>query len=268
MSRSGMSHASAPPALPGRGARPGERGGVLVRILLALALIAFIVAVAVAVASYLAVRRASQEAAQIANDPAAKAAEWITRLNPDLEITRQPDGRYLVRNRKTGDETTVDLTRLKEGKLELKRPGGREVKIAAGEGGLTVEKDGKVSRLGAVGPAPGWLPVFPGTGGYGTGVEVSALHGVPAQFEGAAVYTLTIGQTPDAALAWYREQFAAAGFEVTGPDGYGAARGAGAAAGKLLTARSRDGSRVARIVALGGSAAGATGTQVFVAVNE
>jgi len=268
VSRAGMSHASASPALSARGARPGERGGVLVKILVALALIAFIVAAAVAVAGYFAVRKASQVAAEVAKDPGAKAAEWITRLNPDLEIMRRPDGRYLVRNRKTGEETTIDLTRLKEGRLELKRPGGRDVKIAAGEGGVTVEKDGKVSRLGATGPAPDWLPVFPGSGGYGTGVEVSALHGVPAQFEGAAVYTLTIGQTPDAALAWYREQFAAAGFEVTGPDGYGASGGAGEAAGRMITARSHDGSRLARIVALGGSAAGATGTQLFVAVNE
>ena len=268
MSRTGISYSAARPPLSGPRARPAERGGVLVTILVALALIAFIVAAAVAIAGYLAVRKASQVAEEVAKDPGAKAIEWITRLNPDLEITRQADGRYLVRNRKTGEETTVDLTRLKEGKLELKRPGGRDVKIEAGEGGLTVEKDGKVTRLGATGPAPGWLPIFPGTGGYGTGVGAAGLHGVPAEFEGAAVYTLTVDRTPDEVLAWYREQFRAGGFEVTGPAGYGASGSAGGAAGKMLTARSHDGSRVARVVVLGGSAAGATGTQLFVAVND
>lgn len=268
MSRAGLSDASAGSARSGRGAPPGERGGILVKILLALALMALIVAAAVAVAGYLAVRKASRVAAEVANDPAAKAAEWITRLNPDLEITRQPDGRYLVRNRKTGEESTVDLTRLKEGRLELKRPGGRDVSIAAGEGGLAVEKNGKVTRFGAAGPAPAWLPVLPGTGGYGTGVGASGVPGLPADFEESAVYPATVDRTPDEVLAWYREQFGAAGFEVTGPVGYGASGGAGGAAGKMLTARSRDGSRVARVVALGGSAAGATGTQIFVAVSE
>jgi len=33
------------------------------------------------------------------------------------------------------------------------------------------------------------------------------MHGVPAQFEGAAVYALTVGGTPDEALAWYGEHF-------------------------------------------------------------
>jgi hypothetical protein len=246
----------------------GERGGVLVKILVAVALIALVVAAAVAVAGYLAVRKASQVAQEVAKDPGAKAAEWIMRFNPDLEIARQPDGRYLVRNKKTGEESTVDLTKLKEGKFELKRPGGRDVKIEAGKGGVTVEKDGKVTHLGAAGPAPDWLPLFPGTGGYGTGVGASGLHGVPAEFEGAAVYALTVDGTPDDALAWYREQLGAAGCEVTGPDGYGASGSAGAAAGKMLTARSHDGARVARVFALGGSAGGAKGTQLFIAVNR
>jgi hypothetical protein len=142
------------------------------------------------------------------------------------------------------------------------------MKIAAGEGGLTVEKDGKVTHLGAAGPAPDWLPVFPGTSGYGTGVGASGIPGLPAEFEGAAVFAVTADGTPDDALAWYREQFAAAGFEVTGPDGYGASGSAGGAAGKMLTARNHDGSRVARVVALGGTAAGSSGTQLFIAVSE
>ncbi len=268
MSQGGFPQPCALPSPRELGAWRGQRGGVLVKIVVALALIAFIVVALVGVAGYFAVRKASQVAAEVAKDPGAKAVEWITRLNPELEITRQADGRYLVRNRKTGEESTIDLTRLKEGKFELKRPGGRDVKIAAGEGGLTVEKDGQVTRLGAAGPAPDWLPVFPGTGGYGTGVGASGFPGLPAEFEGAAVFALTVDGTPDDALAWYREQLGAAGFEVTGPDGYGASGDAGGAAGKMLTARNHDGSRIARVVALGGTAAGASGTQLFIAVSE
>jgi hypothetical protein len=251
----------------------GERGGVLVKILVALALIAFVVIAAVAVASYYAVRKAAQVAEDVAKDPGAKVAEWITRFNPDLEITRRPDGRYLVRNKKTGEETTVDLTRLKEGKFELKRPGGRDVKIEAGEGGVTIEKDGQVKRLGTAGPAPDWLPLYPGTGGYEAGFAARGFPGLAPGEEGAAVYPLTVSDPPDAVLDWYAAQFRAAGFEVATPEGYAGSIGetgplSGAASGKLLTARNHDGSRVARVLALGGKAGNAGGSQVFVAVGE
>lgn len=282
MSRAGMSHAIAPPARPGRGARSGERGGILVKILVALALIAFIVAAAVAVAGYLAVRKASQVAEAVAKDPAAKAVEWITRFNPDLEITRQPDGRYLVRDRKSGEETTVDLTRLKEGKFELKRPGGRELKVDAGDGGVTIERDGTATRLGAAGPAPDWLPIYPGTAGYESGFSARGFPGLPGAglpgadgvpgVDGATVYALAVAETPDAVLAWYATELRAAGFEVGEPQGHavtigGGAPWSGSATGKLLAARNHDGSRVVQVLALGGTAGNASGSQVFVALG-
>ncbi len=251
----------------------GERGGVLVKILVALALIALVVIAAVGVASYYAIRKASQAVEQAAKDPAGKAIEWITRLNPDLEIARQPDGRYLIRNKKTGEETTVDLSRLKEGKFELKRPGGRDVKIEAGAGGVTLERDGTVSRLGAAGPAPDWLPTYPGTTGYGSGFSARGFPGVGGGVEGSAVYSLSVAETPDAVLAWYASEFRAAGFDVEEPQGQAVTISedspwGGTATGKLLVARNHDGSRVVRVLALGGKTGASEGTQVFVAVSS
>ena len=249
----------------------GERGGVLVKILVALALIALVVIAAVAVASYYAIRKTSQAVEQAAKDPAGKAIEWITRFNPDLEIARQPDGRYLVRNKKTGEETTVDLSRLKEGKFELKRPDGRDVKVEAGAGGVSLERDGTVTRLGAAGPAPDWLPLYPGAAEYGRGVSAQGVPGFGSGLEGA-VYSLSVAETPDEVLAWYAAEFRAAGFEVGEPQGQAVTLSeggpwGGSASGKLLVARNHDGSRVARVLALGGKAGASEGTQVFVAVN-
>ncbi|MCU0231494.1 MAG: hypothetical protein MUC67_08965 [Acidobacteria bacterium] len=254
-----------------RGGSRGERGGVLVKILVALALIAFVVIAAVAVAGYFAVRKASQVAEQVAKDPAGKAIEWISRLNPDLEIERQPDGRFRVRNRKSGEEATVDLTRLREGKFELKRPDGRDVRIEAGAGGVMLERDGTVTQLGAAGPAPDWLPTYPGTTGYESGFSARGFPGVGGGVEGSAVYSLTVAESPEEVVAWYAAEFRAAGFEVGEPQGQAVTINqsgplGGTASGTLLVARNHDGSRVARVLALGGKSEAAGGAQVFVAV--
>lgn len=247
---------------------PRERGGIVVTILVALLVAALIVLLAVGLAGYFAVRKASEVVEEVKRDPGAKVVKWIERVNPDLEITRQPDGRYHVRNKRTGEEATVNLSQLREGSFEMTGPDGKRVRVAAEEGGITVDRDGTVARLGAVGPAPDWLPVYPGGEGYGTGLGATGVPGLPEDLAGTRAWSVTVPDPPDEVLAWYGERLAAQGFEVGAPEGFGLEAAGGKAAGRSLTARHRHDGRELRVLAFGGKAGGTAGTEVVVTLRE
>jgi len=241
---------------------------VLAKILVVLAVCALMVIVAVGVAGYLAVRKASEAVEEAATDPAAKVIKWIERFDPDLEITRQPDGRYRVHNRRTGEETTVDLSQLRKGTFEMTGPGGKKVRVAAEEGGIAIDHDGTVARLGMIGPAPAWLPVYPGSDGYGTGLGASGLPWLPAELAGTKAWRLTLSDPPEKVLAWYGERLEAEGFEVGAPEGFSLGGSQETAAGRCITARQRRDPREVRVFVLGGEAGGTKRTEVVVALHD
>src|SRR5689334_19085406 len=104
-------------------------------------------------------------------NPAKAAAEMAVKLNPDVEMVSSDDEKMTVRDKKTGEEVTVNFADAKEGKFSFKTKEGTTTFDAngakSGQGGtLTVTgPSGQVATFGAgsgAGSAPSWLPVYPG----------------------------------------------------------------------------------------------------------
>ncbi len=107
-------------------------------------------------------------------NPAMAASKLVTALNPDIEVVTvdEDEGTIPVRNKKTGEEITVDLDDVKNGNISFRsEKTGKEVKISAeqkGEGGnvtITDEKGKSVMSAGSgvASDLPSWVPVYPGT---------------------------------------------------------------------------------------------------------
>jgi hypothetical protein len=89
----------------------------------------------------------------------------VAASNPDVEVVSTNNDRGLVtfREKSTGKMITLDLERIREGKLAFTSD-DKEVHVEAGEGGLRVRSsDGETAVIGNS-PArlPPWLPAYPG----------------------------------------------------------------------------------------------------------
>ena len=102
------------------------------------------------------------------DDPAKFTAEMMIRANPDLEIVSTDDdaGTLTFRDKKTGEEATLNFEDIAEGKFSITTDEG-EFSMAAsddGDGGVVFKGPEGESRYGtsaSLDDVPNWVPVYP-----------------------------------------------------------------------------------------------------------
>lgn len=194
------SYPAPPPAAP----PPGAKKKVNPLVWVALGCVGLIVVAAIIVAATGAFF-ARKVAHKFEQNPALAAAEMIVRMNPELELVdSDPDaGTLTIKNKKTGEEVTVNLDEVKEGRIRFES-GDQESTVAFGgsgeEGALTVtDKEGKTTfraGSGGSGDVPDWVPLYPGTKPSGS-YRVSTAEGTSGAF------TLTTGDSAEEVLDFY-----------------------------------------------------------------
>lgn len=123
--------------------------------------------------------KAKEKMGELEKNPTLAGAEMMIRMNPDLELVEKDveAGTLTVRDKKSGEEYTVDLEDIEEGRISFESGGKRsDIRFGTGEGDEGVlevtGEDGETTfRMGGAGATevPGWVPMYPGTtpeGGY------------------------------------------------------------------------------------------------------
>ena len=179
-----------PPGYPGpptakKGLGPLAWVGIGCGVLLVLAVIAF-------VATGMFVKKKID---QFAENPEMAAAEAIVAANPDFEkVSSDPEAKTItVRNKQTGEEVTLNLGDIREGRFEV------------------TDKEGNVSSIGVTagtGDRPTWLPAYPG----GTDTGTFAANTPEGKSGG---YTVSTGDSVDQVLGFYESKLREAGIEVS-----------------------------------------------------
>jgi hypothetical protein len=159
---------SAPPQTP---APPGKKGSnALVWILGGCGGILVLGAVVVAIFFSWVGPKMKGFAESSKRNPALMAAKIMVAVNPDLEIVAEDDtaGTLTVRNKKTGEQVTMNAEDIKKGRLKFTNQKGEEVTFEgsgdAGKEGFSVKsKDGTMTFGKASAQAmPSWVPSYPG----------------------------------------------------------------------------------------------------------
>lgn len=164
------------------------------------------------------------KAQEFEENPAMASAKTMVTLNPELELVEADDaaGTLTVRNRDTGEVTTVSLDELEEGRITFKSDDGEEVSVgleedAEGGGAFTVrDKEGRATfRAGSGGEAeiPSWVPRY-------QGVAVEGTYFAQSDGEVNGGFTFKSQDRVDDVVAWYEESLEGEGFEISGRSSY------------------------------------------------
>lgn len=157
---------------------------------------------------------------EAADNPEMATAKTIVRLNPELELVESDDdeGTLTVRNTRTGEVLTVDVSEVREGRFSFRDEEGQETSIGMeedeeGQGAFTVrDREGNETlRIGAGGEedVPAWVPRYPGVRVEGTMSSRRA-----GKTEGAFTFETT--DSVDDVVAWYVEELEDLGLSESG----------------------------------------------------
>ncbi len=125
-------------------------------------------------------------------NPGLAVAKLITTVNPDTEVVRTDEnaGTITVRDRKTGQVTTMTFDDVKSGKFNMK----------------VQDENGQTATLeigGAAGKLPSWVPNYPGSTAAGTfTIKGSSNDG---SGEGGN-FTFTTPDAPSKVMSFYEEK--------------------------------------------------------------
>lgn len=180
------------------------------------AALVIVVLVVVMVGGFFVARKVQDVAAEFEENPALATARMIVKLNPELEevSTDEEAGTMTIRNTKTGEEITVNLEDIEEGKFsfttdegeitvdasEMKESGS--LKITDEEGAVVLATGGAVSD-----DIPAWVPVYPGS-------EPTNRHTMRTDEEQTGGFELETSASVGEALAFYRSELEGEGYEV------------------------------------------------------
>jgi len=125
--------------------------------------LAVLVLVVVIALGAFAVKKVHEVAGDFEKNPEMAAARLVVKVNPELELVseNEDDGTMVVRDKKSGKEITVDVSKLAKGNFSFETEEGH-VEISADEdnGRLTIESEkGKVVIGGEDSELPSWVPV-------------------------------------------------------------------------------------------------------------
>lgn len=198
-----------PPAPPKKGLSPLAWVGIGCGVLIVLCLIAF------SVLGWWGARKLKEY-----GENPAKAAELIVRANPDLEVVKTDDDAktITVRDKKSGETMTLDMSDVAKGKIEMKSDKGS---FKMDEKGITMtdEKGETATFAGAAGDknVPDWVPMYPGGTAQGN-YSATTADGI-----GGMVTVQTDGSV-DEVIQFYEDKLKAEGYTVqktTSSDGSG-----------------------------------------------
>lgn len=130
---------------------------------------------------------------QFAENPTFNAAKLVVQMNPELELVSADEktGTLTIKNKKTGEVTTLSAEDAKEGRWTFKNDKGETATFGAGSAQTL----------------PSWLPPYPGGTVQGTFDTTSA--------EGrSAAFTVTTKDSVDQVLSYYEAQLKNAGLKV------------------------------------------------------
>jgi hypothetical protein len=249
-----MSQNPVPPPLPVPAA-PKKKGlPVLAWVAIGCGALLLIAGLAVVVGGFFVARTVGKAA----KNPEMAAAKLVVAANPDLEIVSADEGAgtLTVRNKKTGDVVTMDLSQIKQGKLDFTGPKGEKLSIGAegkeGQGTLNFRSEqGDVTFGAGTGDKPpAWIPEYPGSAPEGT-------YSMTDNERTAGGFQFRVPDAPQAVVDRYEEAFKAAGFE-TGKQTYSG----GGSTGGVVSAKS--GGRTVTVSV----ASGDDGTTVMVNFEE
>ncbi|HQT93623.1 MAG TPA: hypothetical protein PK435_03240 [Thermoanaerobaculaceae bacterium] len=204
-----------PPAQPAAPAPQKKGTSPLVWILGGCGGVLVLAAIAFGVMTYFVVHKVKGYAASATKNPAVFAAKLAVAANPDLEVVASDDesGTVTIRNKKTGEEITMNAADIKNGRLKFKNEKGEEVTFEGsgqkGKEGLRIKSSKGTMAFGDVEAVkmPAWVPVY-----AGAKVMASTRQKTEDGFTGTYSF-----QTPDAAaavLARYESELDGAGFAV------------------------------------------------------
>jgi uncharacterized protein YneF (UPF0154 family) len=198
---------------------------------------------------------------KFAENPTMNAAELMVRMNPDLELVSsdKKTNTITVKDKKTGEVTTISAEDAKNGKFTIKSDKGTATFDASSGNGLSVQstdEKGQVSTFnaGAGTPQnlPSWLPTYPGGTVQGT-LDTTNAEGRSATF------TVNTKDDSTKVLDYYESQLKAAGLKVEKTTTTSNGQTGGSVSGK-----SDDGKREASVLV----SSTTEGTQAFVSFTE
>ena len=200
-----------PPATPA----PKKGTSPLVWILAGCGGLIVIAGIVFAVLTYWGYNKAKSYVETAKKNPALAAAKIAVAVNPDLEIVTEDDeaSTLTIRNKKTGEEITMNAEDIKEGRLKFKNEKGEEVTFEGsgetGKEGFRIKTDKGTMAFGNVaGEAPpSWVPSYPGAK-----VMASSREKTDEGFTGT--YSFQTADSADAVLAYYEKELRNAGFDV------------------------------------------------------
>ena len=177
----------------------------------ALILISFVMMSAV---TWFAAKKVKEVASDFEKDPARSAAEWIVKMNPDLELVESDEssGTITVRQKSTGETATFDWSEFEEGKLEFEA-GGEEFSLDLGTdektGAMTITtNEGEATFGGGSGKLPAFVPLYPG------GSEPVSVYSATTNEMASGIATIETEDDVDAVVEHYRTELEAAGYSV------------------------------------------------------
>ncbi|HEX2644114.1 MAG TPA: hypothetical protein VHU81_14060 [Thermoanaerobaculia bacterium] len=153
-------------------------------------------------------------------DNPAKAAELIVRANPDLEVVKtDEDAKTItVRDKKSGETMTLDMSEIAKGKIDMKSDKGS---FKMDEKGITMtdEKGETATLSGAAGDknVPDWVPMYPGGTAQGN-YTATTNEGV------GGMITVQTSDSVDKVAQYYEDKLKADGYTIqkaTANDGAG-----------------------------------------------
>ena len=161
-------------------------------------------------------------------NPAKAMAEIFVRANPDLDLVSTDDdnGTMTIRNKKTGEETTVDFDELAKGKFSFSNKDGDYTIDTSGAdegGGVVLSGPQGETRFGAgagAEDAPDWLPIYPEATEVESGYSAVSDDGVQG------LISIKTNDSVQEVLDHYKSTLEDQGFEVqvtstSGPQGAG-----------------------------------------------
>lgn len=206
----------------------------------------FVVFLVVGVGGVFAVKKGKELVQEIEANPTKAAAEWVVKLNPDLELIESDEtaGTMTIRNKKTDETVTLDYEAIKDGRIEWKNQDGETSSISVGpselgEGApaIQISTAEGVTQLGGnvdLSKVPDWVPAYPGALDREGAFASENASGVSGAF------SFKSRDKPSAVIEYYNQLLTGQGFEVSKQS----FDGSGASGGNISGTRASDGRTV------------------------
>ena len=191
------------------------------------------------------VKYGSNKLKEYADDPnkmAMTAAKLVVGANPDYDLVSSDDAAQTltIRNKKTGEETTVSVADLSDGKISFEGPDGSG-SISVGDGKITAsDAEGRETAISLPGgqkaDLPAWLTLYPGA-------TAEPIMQTSNKYQRSGSYIVSSDGTLQEVADHYETTLRAAGLSAD----KNVASVGGALTGASVSAKSADGKRTVNI---------------------